>query len=75
MVAIAVRAKRKHTIWLLYGMRLTGIEISSYCRQYIINTKGFCAVQMIKKTNRPVSVDKGTPKLYVLLTVHLDIFV
>jgi len=75
-MAIAGRAKRKHTVlWLLYGMRLIGIEISNYCRKYVINTKGFCATQMIKKKNRPVSVDKETPKFCVFMTVHLDIIV
>jgi hypothetical protein len=44
-------------------MKLVGNEFFNYCREYVINTKGFRAIKMIKKKNKPVSVDKGTLKV------------
>jgi len=54
-------------------MKLIEKEFSKYCRQYVINTKGFCAVKMIKKKNRPVSVDKGTLKVRFQIVWTTDI--
>jgi hypothetical protein len=72
MLAITVRAKRKHSIYLLYGMKLVGIEFSNYCRQYVINPKDFRATKMIKKKNKPVSVNKGTLKVRFQIVLTTD---